>query len=73
MPLNDENKTYQCNCPNGCSGDTCATCSDLCQTNNPCLNGGSCMINPQNQLPFCSCTPGYSGIYCQIGMLQLTL
>ncbi len=30
---------------------------------NPCLNGGSCRVNAQNQ-PFCVCPLGYSGPFC---------
>ena len=62
--LNDEDQTYVCTCPSGCSGQRCQNCASSC-TSSFCLNNGVCQVNPLGS-PYCFCQNGYTGINCQI-------
>uniref|UniRef100_A0A3P8WN31 Heparan sulfate proteoglycan 2 n=1 Tax=Cynoglossus semilaevis TaxID=244447 RepID=A0A3P8WN31_CYNSE len=50
---------YQCLCKDGFEGERCEIVKDVCQSDQECQNGGSC-VNGQ-----CTCTPGYTGLNCE--------
>ena len=54
--------SYKCSCPDGFSGERCqfvVECYSLY-----CLNGGYCKLNYVG-VPYCVCSPGYYGSYCE--------
>ena len=50
---------FSCLCATGYQGSTCQ--QNICATQSPCLNGGSCYGNGQ-----CTCTARYNGPTCSI-------
>ena len=62
MPIHVQDKVdrYQCTCPVGFTGTTCATNIDDCATS-PCVNGDCAdKINSYK----CTCHPGWTGTNC---------
>ncbi len=59
---NDEDQTYTCSCPAGCSGQNCQSCSG-CSTMT-CQNGGYCLTGSSGS-PYCVCPNGYQGTQCE--------
>ena len=49
-----------CQCDPGWTGDTCGICCSL-----PCVNKGTCLIDPLVDTPFCGCQWGFSGHLCE--------
>ena len=43
--------------------------TDICDSE-PCQNGGNCLINSDSAAHLCLCVHGYTGNFCEIGMLQ---
>ncbi|CAL8403143.1 unnamed protein product [Arctogadus glacialis] len=54
---------FQCHCPAGWSGTTCAIDTDECESS-PCAYSGTCM-DLENDFE-CICSPPWSGKTCQI-------
>ncbi|XP_077565304.1 basement membrane-specific heparan sulfate proteoglycan core protein isoform X7 [Stigmatopora nigra] len=50
---------YQCLCKDGFEGERCEIVKDVCQTDNQCQNGGSCVSGR------CVCHPGNTGLTCE--------
>ena len=44
----------------------------FCLSDYHCFNNGKCLIEG-GQLPICQCYPGYSGLYCQTRVDELSL
>uniref|UniRef100_A0A672LG93 Neurogenic locus notch homolog protein 2-like n=1 Tax=Sinocyclocheilus grahami TaxID=75366 RepID=A0A672LG93_SINGR len=61
---NPVNGKFNCNCPSGYKGSTCAEDIDECVIGpNPCEHGGSCK-NTEGSFT-CNCAPGYTGPRCE--------
>ncbi|GFY53891.1 neural-cadherin [Trichonephila inaurata madagascariensis] len=58
---------YECTCPKGFvvnpDGKSCIDDNE-CESQQPCLNGGSCINLPDGQGFECICPSGYFGIHC---------
>ena len=54
---------FTCNCQAGYTGELCDAQISPC-TNDPCLNGATCMDVLSNQLE-CQCIPGFTGQLCE--------
>ncbi|XP_077465112.1 basement membrane-specific heparan sulfate proteoglycan core protein [Stigmatopora argus] len=54
---------YQCLCKDGFEGERCEIVKDVCQTDNDCQNGGSCVSGR------CLCHSGYTGLNCEESQL----
>ncbi|XP_041670250.1 cubilin [Cheilinus undulatus] len=57
-----------CTCPPGYTGNGygpagCAQISNICQTNNPCVNG-QCVATTSSPGYICYCSPGWQGVNC---------
>ncbi|RVE59186.1 hypothetical protein OJAV_G00201620 [Oryzias javanicus] len=57
-----------CTCPSGYVGNGygptgCTQVSDICQTNNPCVNG-QCVSTTSSPGYLCNCIPGWQGLLC---------
>ncbi|CAF1586857.1 unnamed protein product [Rotaria sp. Silwood1] len=67
VPTNQNPALYVCVCPNNiianpnCPG---VLPNNQCLFNNPCRNGGTCVINPLTQQPVCICPPNTYGQNC---------
>ena len=55
--------TFQCNCPPGLTGPTCATIVNPCNSN-PCRNNGQCLSLGTQFI--CICLPGFNGTLCDV-------
>ena len=56
---------FECACPVNYTGKTCETKITSCKPNNPCLNNGTCKLQPQNFNYTCECVPGFAGSHCE--------
>ena len=54
-----------CCCPPGFSGPLCTVTSAACFTN-PCLNGGTCMVNVLSDTEECVCPEMFAGHLCDL-------
>ena len=61
----DLGNNFQCQCPKGFVGPTCAEPKDLCKTIS-CLNGGTCLSS--NDSFACLCPTGFAGTSCEKGI-----
>ncbi|XP_047205867.1 cubilin [Girardinichthys multiradiatus] len=57
-----------CTCPQGYTGNGygptgCTQTSNICQTNNPCVNG-QCTSTTSASGYLCNCNPGWQGLHC---------
>ncbi|XP_032366699.1 cubilin [Etheostoma spectabile] len=57
-----------CTCPPGYTGNGygpsgCTQTSNICQTNNPCVNG-QCVATTSAPGYTCNCNPGWQGVHC---------
>ncbi|KAK2886327.1 cubilin [Channa argus] len=57
-----------CTCPPGYTGNGygptgCTQTSNVCQTNNPCVNG-QCVATASSPGYICNCNPGWAGVHC---------
>ncbi|XP_017269603.1 cubilin [Kryptolebias marmoratus] len=57
-----------CTCPAGYTGNGygptgCTQLSNICQTNNPCING-QCVSTTSSPGYFCNCNSGWQGLHC---------
>ncbi|KAM4718445.1 cubilin [Anableps anableps] len=57
-----------CTCPQGYTGNGygptgCTQISDICEANNPCVNG-QCMSTTSASGYICNCNPGWQGLHC---------
>lgn len=60
-----------CLCPNNIIGNpdcpTTPLANNPCQFSNPCLNGGTCAVNPLTLRAVCICPSGFYGPNCSYG------
>ncbi|EFN68310.1 Sushi, von Willebrand factor type A, EGF and pentraxin domain-containing protein 1 [Camponotus floridanus] len=69
--VKEENATresYRCECPDGYTGEDCATRINYCERS-PCLNNGNCINQMRNYT--CSCPMLFTGRNCETGKLKL--
>ncbi len=66
---NNDN-TFDCECPTGYDGDTCEIDTDLCDPD-PCFNGGVCFVDGEDAT--CSCPEGFEGDFCQTVVAEVGL
>lgn len=57
----------RCECPDGYTGEDCATRIDYCESS-PCLNNGNCINEIRNYT--CDCPMLFAGRDCEIGKLR---
>eukprot|EP00794_Sanderia_malayensis_P011918 gene11918-13152_t len=58
--------TFNCSCPAAFSGRQCQV--HVCDVNNPCRNGATCVRNVGGAT--CQCVPGYTGQNCSYDILE---
>ncbi|CAL8083409.1 unnamed protein product [Calicophoron daubneyi] len=63
IPVTKSKLNYECICMGGWTGVNCTEDTNDC-TNNPCLNGGTCVDQP-NMRYVCHCHSGYVGRNCE--------
>lgn len=56
---NNYTESYDCDCYDGYEGQTCDI--DMCESQNPCLHGGSCYHSIEGISLMCSCPNEYTG------------
>ena len=39
--------------------------TNICSSNSPCVNGGTCIVSGNGSNYTCSCPNGYTGVNCQ--------
>ncbi|GIY95856.1 protein crumbs [Caerostris extrusa] len=54
--------SYDCSCYDGYEGQYCEV--DMCDTKNPCVNGGFCSHSDSLIMLMCSCPKGFTGPTC---------
>ena len=59
-----------CLCDHGYEGSVCGSNADECDPD-PCLNGGQCVDGVNRHT--CTCTSGYTGDTCGLGMFKIQL
>ncbi|KHN73647.1 Sperm transmembrane protein 9 [Toxocara canis] len=61
----ERRRGFRCICPYGLLLPFCDKQATAC-TNNKCLNGAQCVVDPQNEFNYiCNCRLGYSGQFCE--------
>lgn len=61
-------QSIRCECPDGYTGEDCATRINYCE-NSPCLNNGNCINQMYNYT--CNCPMLFTGRNCETGKLKL--
>jgi Notch-like protein len=77
-PLPGQIPDFSCNCTKGWAGLTCTDRAsqqqqqqDACQPKNPCLNGGSCQLQPDQPPGYiCNCVDNFEGLNCEVDIIQ---
>jgi cadherin EGF LAG seven-pass G-type receptor 1 len=61
------NATKGCSIPTQIASTKCADCDaqQICGTNSPCFNNGTCTVSPSRGELACQCPAGFKGKYCQ--------